>query len=320
MPQPNLSLTELASHWEAARLPTAETARQMRVIAHDLGALSHVSEARALTPGHLRAFRNDLLAHYAAPTARKMFGLAHALLAFGYGTLLLDTNPARGMTVALSSPATRSHAPFTPSELTRIFTHRVFTTRELPLQCGAGGVAAYWLPLILLCTGVRLDTAAALRTDHLRYSADTPPVPYWQFEHRRFVLSKSYVTEYLQPIHPILCRLGLLDYVAALPPGSDLFPLLPPDRTGRRTARFSTYFHRFLHRDVGIVGPGKGADSFRYTFALACRQTGLPVSWTCAVRGIPVPNAWRSHFDDIEIPLVTLQRLMVRLSFPGFPL
>jgi len=220
MLQPSLTLTELASRWETKRHPAAETARQMRLITHDLSALSHVSDARALTRGHLRAFHDDLLSHHPRPTARKMFGLAHALLQFGVSETLLDTNPAWGMTVNASTAAARPHSPFTQSELTRIFSHRVFTAHELPPQCSAAGIAAYWLPLILLCTGARLDTAAALRTDHLLYSADAPSVPYWRFDNH-----KSGPAQYRQPVHPILCRLGLLDYVRSLPPRQRPFPI-----------------------------------------------------------------------------------------------
>ena len=307
----SLTLTDLAADWEMVREPTAETARQMRVITHDLSALSHLTDARALAPRHLRAFRDDLLAHHRRPTARKMFGLAHALLEFGVHEALLDTNPAHGMTLPSSPPATPPHAPFTPSELTRLFTHRVFTARELPPQGGAGGIAAYWLPLLLLCSGVRLDTAAALRTDHLLYSADLPAVPYWRFDTPPYL-------EYRQPVHPILCRLGLLDYVAGLPPGHDLFPLLTPDRAGRRTAGFSTYFSRLLRREVGIVDPGKVAVSLRLNFALACREAELSHLHRCALLGSPLPDEWTCF--GVDLPLAVLQKGMLRLSFPGFPL
>ncbi|MDE4917480.1 hypothetical protein ACUXAV_003778 [Cupriavidus metallidurans] len=317
MSQHCLTLIDLAASWETHRQPAAETARQMRVIAHDLGALSHVGDPSALTRGHLRAFHDDLLAHHSRPTARKMFGLAHALLQFGFRVGLLDSNPAQGMTVSASTVAAQPHVPFTPSELTRIFSHPVFTTQRPPSQRNGAGSAAYWLPLILLCSGARLRTAASLRTDHLLVSADASAIPYWQFAPPPGSVKKS--EGYRQPVHPILCRLGLLDYAATLPSGSDLFPLLLPDRAGRRTAGFSTYFSRFLRREVSIVEPGKGTDSFRYTFALACRRAEVPFAHECALRGSALPDRWNGDLEW-EIPLAVLRKQMARLTFPGFPL
>jgi len=315
MPHLCLTLSDLASRWEAQRHPAAETVRQMRLVTHDLSALSHVSDPRELTRHQLRAFHDDLLSHHRRHTARKMFGLAHALLQFGVSETLLETNPAQGMTVKPSPASAQPRLPFTPSDLTRLFSHRVFTAHWIPPQRSAGGIAAYWLPLVLLCTGAPLSMAGALCTRNLLYSADSPSIPYWRFDiYRRGAPAR----QYRQPIHPILCRLGLLDYVGSLPPGSDLFPLLTPDRAGRRTARFSTYFGRFLRREVGIVEPHKMAASFRPTFACACRQAELPpdIAYALLGRADPYGNTERCGG---ETPLTTLQQAMARLTFAGFP-
>ncbi|MDE4917481.1 integrase [Cupriavidus metallidurans] len=315
MTQSSLSLTDLAARWAATYHPDAMTARQMRHVTQDLSALSDVSDPRELTPVHLGAFQADLLRHYPRPTARRMLGLAHALLQCGVSEALLATNPARGLTLC-PSPVPALRPFFTPDDLTRIFSHRRFTAHALPSARDARGIAAYWLPLILLCTGARIEEAAALRTDDLCYRADTPPIPYWRFADRG---AKTAAAQSPRPVHPILCRLGLLDYVASLPPGSDLFPLLIPGHTGRRAERFCRDFHRFLRQEVGLVEPNKTAHSFRHTFAHACRQAALPTNVIGALMGRIFVYESHEH-EDREIPLAALQQAMARVTFPGFPL
>jgi len=313
MTQPPLTLTELAARWAAKCHPGDGLVRQMRHVTHDLSMLVDVSDPRVLTPRDLCALQADLVAHYPRPIACRMFRLADALLQFGVSETLLATNPARGMTVTPPPAAAHWRCPFTPDDLTRIFSHQIFTAHALPPERCAGGSAAYWLPLVLLCTGERPDRAAALCTHDLRYSADAPPIAYWSFD------TGTKTAGYRQPAHPILCRLGLLDYVGSLPPGSDLFPLLRPDLGGHRAGRFCRYLHRFLRQEVGIVEPCKGAYSFRLTFAHACRQAALPPDVTCALRGSALPYAYAGGCG-MEVSLATLQQAMARLTFPGFPL
>ena len=312
MAQPPFTLTDLATRWAAKHHPGAMLERQMRLVTHDLSLLTDVTDPRRLTPSHLGALLDDLLACYPRHLAHMMFCLAEDLLQFGVRESLLTTNPARDLTISMSLAAPPQRSPFTPEELARIFGHPLFTAHAIPSAGGAGGIAAYWLPLILLCAGARAKEAAALRTDHLRYSADVPPIPYWRFEGGTKTAPLR-----PRPVHPILCRLGLLDYSESLPPGADLFPLLRPDREGLRARRFCAYFHHFL-RTVGILDRSKTTHSFRHNFALACRQARLPPDVSEALRG---HGARRTvAHDDGELPLATLQREIHRLTFPGFPI
>ena len=318
-----LTLTDLATRWAATHQPDAMLVRQMRHVTHDLSVLSNVQDPRGLTPTHLDAFQADLRTHYPRPTAQMMFGLAWDLLHFGVREALLATNPAGEMRIA-PSPAglPKPCPPFTPKELARIFGHPIFTAHAVPSDVRAGGIAAYWLPLILLCSGARAEEVAALGTRHLRYSADLPRIPYWCLDAggEAPFLCKTAASGGPRPVHPILCRLGLLDYVARLPPGSDLFPLLRPDREGRRARRFCAYLRHFLRQEVGIVDPCQGAHSFRRTFAHACRQAALPDALTCALLGRPTPVSGDPWHAEAAMPLVALQQAMARLTFPGFPL
>ncbi|WP_137925019.1 hypothetical protein [Cupriavidus sp. 2SB] len=316
MAQPPLSLSELAAHWPVKRHPDAITARQMRHVTDCLSVISAVTDPCRLTPAHLEVFRADLLIHYPPHTARRMLDLIQALLQFGVSETLLTANPTRGMAIRPSpAPAVTTSYPFAPDDLTRIFRHPIFTAHTLPLAPSAGGIAAYWLPLILLGTGARPGEVAALRTGDFGYSADTPPIPYWRVVDR---VVKTAASQCARPIHPILCRLGLLDYVESLPAGSDLFPLLPPDHMGNRSTRFSAYLHRFLREEVGLAEPNKVAHSFRLTFAQACRQAALPADFVCALLGHPTASWRRGHGK--EIPLAALQQAVARLTFAGFPL
>ena len=203
--------------------------------------------------------------------------------------------------------------PFAAGDLTRIFSHPVFAmSRALPMQRHAARMVAYWLPLLLLCSSARFDEATALRTNHLRYSDDIPAIPYWDFHG----LANTRRALYPRPVHPILIRLGLLEYVRSRPRNGVLFPTLVPDAYGRRAGWFVPFFHGLLREELGIAEPCKGIYSFRRNFVLACRAA-LPPDLAAALCGHAMPSG---PIRDVDWPLPVLQQAMVRLTFPGFPL
>lgn len=104
--------------------------------------------------------------------------------------------------------------------------------------------SAYWMPLILMLTGMRSGEAAGFRLIDIRRDGE---VPFFDVvEHKERSL-KTETSRRQVPIHPELIRLGLLDYVDALRAAKEkyLFPELHP-KTGRVTWA-ANFYKSFVH-------------------------------------------------------------------------
>jgi integrase len=137
---------------------------------------------------------------------------------------------------------------------------------------GGKGEAAFWLPLIGLLSGMRLNEMARLRLVDLREDEDDGV---WFFDvSRKGGRSTKTVTSIRRiPLHPELKRIGLLKYRAWLvdqgsrPDG----PLWP----GLKASSWSKWINGYLRDPCGITESTKVFHSFRHTFKRMTRDAGL---------------------------------------------
>ncbi len=133
----------------------------------------------------------------------------------------------------------------------------------------------YWLPLLGLYTGARLEELCQLHLDDIR---DEDSIPVFDINDTGEKKLKSPSSQRLVPIHPKLMALGLLEHVTTLRDKGEtrLFPKLKRGRDGYSQAA-SRWFSRYreplgLHNQT----PRKDFHSFRHTFANALKQQGFP--------------------------------------------
>lgn len=192
---------------------------------------------------------------------------------YGYATL----NPARGMTIANPKRANEERQAFSDDDLTKLFgsVEYVEGRHKLPYQ--------YWVPLIALYTGARLNEMCQLYLSDLdesdgikilRITADGGSKRLKTKAARRYI-----------PLHPELIRLGLLDYADRLhQQGHDrLFPELKEGRDGYGHAA-SKWFAAYATR-CGVDAPGKVFHSFRHTFIDQLKQAEVPKEKIAALVG-----------------------------------
>jgi integrase len=166
---------------------------------------------------------------------------------------------------------------FEKSDLKAIFSSPVFAEHVRPV--GGGGEAAFWLPLIGLFSGMRLDEIAQLRICDLKQDEDTKR---WFFDvDRTGDRSTKNVSSIRQvPLHNELKRIGVMKYRQALmKQGADLEGPLWPEvgAKGERTrsSAWSKWFGRYLRSTCGIADTSKVFHSFRHTFKRMTRDAEI---------------------------------------------
>jgi integrase len=180
-----------------------------------------------------------------------------------------------------------------PSELQALFGSPVFTQGARP-KAGRGE-AAFWLPLLALYTGARLNELAPLTVRDVK-SDEATGLHYFtvieDLESGRSVKTEGSVRAV--PIHPELIRIGILEFVAHRRAEDGdcarLFPLLTPGPNGGFGEAFSQWFGRYK-RNVGITNPDSVFHSFRHGFKDALRAAGVSEDVNDALTGHSGRNA-----------------------------
>lgn len=212
----------------------------------------------------------------------KWFGAYNRIAKFALSRKLIGENP-----VAAAMPRKRDdiHTPrdaWTKAQIGAMFAKPLFTgaasltgTRDQPGRLVRKD-AKFWLPLIGLWTGMRLDEIGALRKDELRSEGDV-----WYFDLTERPLRgprrvKNRQSQRIVPVHAKLIGLGFITY--AKRQDEWLFPDLPHDGEGPgdTTKQWSKWFGRWW-RANGLLDETKNQDfhSLRHSFKAACREARL---------------------------------------------
>jgi integrase len=141
-----------------------------------------------------------------------------------------------------------------PEELKALFGSPIYLKGERPV--GGKGEAAYWLPLLALFSGARLNELAPLCADDVKLDAASGVHFITVIEDAdagRGVKTESSLRAV--PIHSELVRIGFLEFVNNVRqhegPSARLFPKLTPGPKGGFGEAFSKWFGRYK-RDLGI--------------------------------------------------------------------
>ena len=159
---------------------------------------------------------------------------------------------------------------FSKADLRTIFSSPIYADGWRTM--GGKREAAFWLPLIGLLSGMRLNEMARLRLHDLRKDEDDEV---WFFDvSRRGGRSTKTVSSIRRiPLHPELERIGLLKYRAWLvEQGSRPEDPLWPDL---KASSWSKWINGYLRDHCGIVESTKVFHSFRHTFKRMTRDAGL---------------------------------------------
>jgi integrase len=195
---------------------------------------------------------------------------------------LIDQNPAAGVALDIPKAAEKPRKPYKLEHLRLIFSQPVFVSGLRPKR--GAGEAMYWIPLIALYSGMRLEEIGQLRTKDIRQEDSI-----WVFslvEDEGETSLKTGSSERMIPIHKDLISRGLLlERDRQIAAGeARMFPLLEKNREGKYTAMFSKWWGLWS-RQIGITDERLVFHSFRHSFKDRCRSSRIPVDVQDALLG-----------------------------------
>jgi len=206
---------------------------------------------------------------------------------------LIDRNPATGLRVPDPTLRRDKRLPFSTGQLRAIFAAPLYTgCRDDGHGYAVPGPdrpkgARFWIPLIGLFNGLRLneacqlDVADIVTVDGIACFAVTAAASL-PSDKRLKTLS----SERLVPVHPELLILGFEAFVArrAAAEESKLFYEVAMGATGYRSATFSAWFARFTAK-AGATTRKTCFHSFRHSFRDALREAGIDRDIALALGG-----------------------------------
>ena len=173
----------------------------------------------------------------------------------------------------LPKTAKKPRTGFTSDELGTIFGAALF--QRGAVEGRKFGPAEFWLPLIGLYTGARIEEIAQLRVKEIRRHAALGYFFHITDEGEDSAV-KNESSRRRVPIHQSLLDAGLLAYAEAIPEQDGyLFPTLTPDKYQRRSSGYGKEFGKFLRDELKILDRRKVFHSFRHLFKHRCRELGI---------------------------------------------
>lgn len=185
----------------------------------------------------------------------------------------------------------------------------------------------YWLPILALYHGARLEELARLIRGEVQEERGVPFLWITDTDEAaggaevvRKGRVKTDAAKRRVPLHREVLRLGFLEYVeaAAPAPGDLLFPMLKPDpkNDNLRSGKFSQWFTAY-RRAAGITREDLVFHSFRHGVATKLSNASIPDSTIIELIGHEGTTTLQTHYIKRgRIPLPTLVDAINRVQWP----
>lgn len=176
--------------------------------------------------------------------------------------------------------------------------------------------AMRWVPLIALYSGMRLGEICQLRTGDVKREHKVRFFNVAEEGEGQRVKTGSAIRRV--PVHSMLIRCGLLDYLDALPAGQ-LFPGLKPGGPDDKLSWYFTRRYTEFRRGVGVTRPRLSFHSFRKNVVTALDRARVPQADIAGLIGHE-----RGFTLDVYAPLgldlTALQRITEKIKYTGVSL
>lgn len=319
--------TTVVDLWAAERKPKQKGQDTHRRAAEWLYARVGRKPVDQLTKADLLAYKAKLVKEGQSPGNIKMkLSRLRTLLQWATDNGYAETNVAAGVTIKNTDAARNQRKPFDLPALKAIFGSPVYAEGARPTQ--GRGEAAYWLPLLGLFTGARLEELGQLRPSDVR--RETYPgadgedreawVIYIKEDAEDDLTLKNADSERRVPVHPELESLGFVAYVLAAQKAKQarLFPLLKPDVYNTLTAKWGEWWSIYRRTVCGVADRRMVFHSFRHTFKDYARHAGIAEGIQRQIMGHS-PGDVAGHYGS-GYTLHQLVEGMRAYKVPGLPL
>jgi len=286
---------------------------------------SKFAETAGLGPREaVQAGKKHALAVLSTSTVNKALGRLQAIWKWADKQLDDDLPDIFGpMKVAARGNARDEADPFSRDQLQAIFSGPLYSGcrserfRTQPGNTDMTGTSWFWLPLLGLLTGARLNELCQL---HLADVDEEDGLAFLQLregqEGQRIKTGRGRVV----PLHPKLIELGVLRYAEAQRRnGAErLFPSLSLGATGYYSDRPSKDFAAYL-KGIKAKTEKTSFHSFRHGFKDACRSGGVQPDIADILQGHSL-HGMAGRYGDGKAPLSILHEAICKVSYPGLSL
>lgn len=270
-------------------------------------------ELSKITRKDVIAFRDHLLENgQGLTTVSRKIGILKTLFRVAIDYELLSANPA-DQVKAVGAPQQKPRLAFSVEDLNLLFRSPIYTESHRPKSGGRD--ACYWLPLMALFTGCRVEELAQLLVTDIHHEDGLGYYLNISDEAAHSHLKNSSSRRRI-PIHSALLDCGLLDYAESVRQRHFLFPDLKPNPRQKMGGYFSNFFSGYLRKQVGITDKRKVFHSFRHTFKDICRSVGIDEAVHDALTGHTAPSAGRRYGNE-QYPLAPLFAAMEQFDIVG---
>lgn len=248
----------------------------------------------------------------------------HALFDYAVRETYMPQNPAKGLTVQSIMKAKDRRHPFTLDQLKGIFNSDLYRTdRPHALLYNPKArdniiCARYWLPLIGLWSGMRLNEICQLEVNDIVRLDNVWVVRVNEESDGQRLKTEN--AERIVPIHPFLVRAGLIDYVdsARNAKQSRLFPDLKLSTRGLYSDAVGKWFSRYL-KENKVKTERTSFHSLRHTFRDATRVANIPRETVCLLGGWSEDGATDADYGS-GIGTKDLYTELRKISYEGLDL
>lgn len=322
-PKSEDTLQYLCDYWKKQKSPAIRTAQEADTLVKRINAQTGNKSASKITKADIVEFKDKLSEDgKSSATIKKQLNLLKTIYNVAVKNSKATTNPAYGVDAPAEKNKKKARIPFSLEDLNLLFNSEVFTQGLRPR--GGAGEASFWLPLIALWTGARLNEIGQLLVEDIeeengiKYFHVTDEADEEDEEEDKVVKTQS--SKRKVPIHPELLRLGFMAYYERIKKDGHtrLFPLLKSSPTRKPTASFSQWFGRYK-RKLGITDKRKVFHSFRHGFKDACRNCGVAPEHHDKLTGHAKANVGDGYGAEYY-PLKPLNEAIKTLRYEGLDL
>ncbi|MGR0480399.1 MAG: tyrosine-type recombinase/integrase [Candidatus Electronema sp. V4] len=255
---------------------------------------------------------------------RKYISQLRNLLDYACDCKYLNANPISKSRI-IPSPKTGSNRGFRPfhySELEKIFSHEIFSKKEIKHrkhEYKAFPYFKYWIPILALYSGARETEIAQLRLSDIKIKND---IYYFHVMKSDETTIKTDSSERFVPLHPKVIELGFKKYFEWLKNNGEkyLFPELEGVPT-KKGAPVSKWFTRFIKLDCNILNESEisrvSFHSFRDNFSDEYKQKSVPEHIAAGTLGHKNKNVtYGTYGSDIHLD-VKYENLVKYVDYSG---
>ena len=302
--------------WAHSAIRRETTTEDYRKIFASFAEFVRGKELASLSRLDVLGFRDSLVAQGQSPaTVTRKIGVLKMLFRVAREYELIPSNPTDQVKIAQTAQQ-KSRVAFSPEDLARIFNSPIYTDDYRP--AAGGKEACYWLPLLALFTGARVEELAQLLVNDVRPAKGLG----WYLnisDEAAHSQLKNAASRRRIPLHRTLIDCGFLDYAQTIRESHFLFPALKPNPRQKLGGYFSTFFSVYLRKRLRITDKRKVFHSFRHTFKHVCRRVGIDEAVHDALTGHTAPHAGRRYGNELY-PLEPLFEAIDQFEVRGLDL